>query len=111
MLRELPWGGLRALLRPLPGDAPGVAGLLAGLENAALLLLLATAALRSRRQDWGQPLVQAVVLLLLCWGTVYGLSVYNYGALARYKVQVWPLMLGLGLGLLRPAAIARSMPS
>ena len=99
VVRQLPAAEFTALFRPLPGDVPGVLGFLAGLENAALLLILAIALIRSRWADLRQPLVVWAVLLLAAWGAVYGLTVYNYGALVRYKLQILPLLLGLLLYL------------
>lgn len=95
VLRCLPAAVFTALFRPLPGEVRGVFGLFAGLENAGLLLLLIIAFGRSRWPEFREPLVLAGALFLLLWGVTYGFTVYNFGCLARYKLQVLPLLLGL----------------
>ncbi|MBX6365663.1 MAG: hypothetical protein IRZ00_17480 [Gemmatimonadetes bacterium] len=100
LLEFLPLGMFTALFRPLPGDVPSAFGLIAGLENLALLLLAAVAAYRARWRDLRDPVVLWVVLLLLIWSVAYAAVSYgNLGAAVRFKLQVLPALLALLLYL------------
>jgi hypothetical protein len=91
----LPVGMFTALFRPLPGEVWHAFGLLAGLENLGLLVLLGVAAVRFRRAHWRDPLVQ--------WGFCWWQSgppvrfrvVPEPGRRGSPKLQVLPVLVGL----------------
>lgn len=94
MLRFAPWGAFTALFRPLPGEVRNPFGLLAGVENVFLLLLLASAIVRARPRVFREPAVVWGVMLVLTWSFVYSfVSYYNFGAAVRFKLQILPILL------------------
>jgi len=98
----LPLGLFTALFRPLPGEVPNPFGVMAGVENVALLLFAAFAALRARLRDFLDPVVLWAVALLGAWASVYAfLSYSNLGSAARFKLQILPVLLLLLLYLAR----------
>ncbi|OLD95659.1 MAG: hypothetical protein AUI36_46090 [Cyanobacteria bacterium 13_1_40CM_2_61_4] len=106
----LPLGLFTALFRPLPGEVPNPFGVMAGVENVALLLFAAFAALRARLRDFRDPVVLWAVAVLGAWGSLYAfLSYSNLGSAARFKLQILPVLLLLLLYLARgrPAHRAR----
>ena len=101
----MPLGLFTALFRPLPGEVSNLYGLMAGVENVALLLLAGFAALRARLRDFRDPVVLWAVALLAAWGLLYGfLSYSNLGAAVRFKLQILPILLLLCLHLTRQRA-------
>lgn len=93
MIRFAPRGLFTALFRPLPGEVLNPFGMIAGLENAALLLLLARAIMNARMATLSDPLVQWAGVFVIVWGIVYGFTSYNLGAVVRFKLQILPLLL------------------
>jgi len=105
----LPLGFFTALFRPLPGEVPNPFGLMAGVENVALLLFAGFAALRARLRDFLDPVVLWAVALLGAWGSLYAfLSYSNLGSAARFKLQILPVLLLLLLYLARRRAPERA---
>lgn len=96
-----PIGAFTALFRPLPGEVLSPFGLLASIENVALLMLLWTAVKRTRWRELQEPMVIWAILLVLTWATVYGFLSQNLGTVVRYKLQILPVLLGLLLYLSR----------
>jgi hypothetical protein len=91
----LPLGVFTALFRPLPGEIGGLFGLLAGMENALLLLVFAWSLIRLVRGKWEFPVVFALAMLVW-WCSLYAfLSYQNLGTAVRFKLQVMPFMLAL----------------
>lgn len=114
MIAFMPIGAFTALFRPLPLEIPNAFGLLAGIENAYLLSLVLIGLMR-RGVGWlGTPVLLWAATTLIVWGAVYGFVSYqNLGTAFRFRVQVVPILLLLGLYLayshhLRPAASRRS---
>ncbi|CAA9362209.1 MAG: hypothetical protein AVDCRST_MAG68-4536 [uncultured Gemmatimonadetes bacterium] len=111
VLAFLPRGMFTALFRPLPGEVMNPFGLLAGLENLFLVVLLGLAVVRVKWSTLREPLVVWAILLLLTWAAFYGfISSHNMGAAVRFKLQMLPVLLGLLLYLSRrraPASPAR----
>lgn len=98
--RFAPSGIFTTLFRPLPGEVNNLFGVLAGLENALLVLLAIRAVVRTRLRELRQPLVVWAIMALLIWATVYSVASFqNLGTLSRYKLQIMPLFLGLLLYL------------
>ena len=96
MLRFLPWGMFTALFRPLPGDVMNAFGLLAGLENGVLVVLLVLAVWRTRWREVNSPLILCALGFLLAWSLFYSVISYiNLGGAARFKLQVFPILLTL----------------
>jgi len=105
----MPLGLFTALFRPLPGEVPNPFGVMAGVENVALLLFAGFAALRARLRDILDPVVLWAVALLGAWASVYAfLSYSNLGSAARFKLQILPVLLLLLLYLARRRPHARA---
>lgn len=94
LIRYAPQGAFSALFRPLPGEVLNPFGLMAGLEDAVLILLAIRALIRMRGRVFGQPVILAAIALLIVWSLLYGLiSAHNMGAAVRYRLQVLPVMI------------------
>jgi len=100
----LPLVIFNALFRPLPWDVPNIFGFLQGMDGMALLLLLFVAVKRSRWKDLKEPLVLWAIFFVLIWAALYGSVTCNWGTLARYKLQILPVLLGVLLYLSRRRA-------
>lgn len=99
----IPRGAFTALFRPLPGEVRHIFGLLAGVENLLLIGLLLLAVLRLRRDAIADPLIQALILLVLAWSVLYSVVSYqNLGTAVRFKLQILPVLLGLLMYLAFP---------
>ena len=100
MIAFMPVGSFTALFRPLPFEVMNAFGMLAGLENAFILSLFVVGLMR-RGFGWiRQPILLWAVSALLVWGAVYGFASYqNLGTAFRFRVQVAPILLLLGLYL------------
>lgn len=108
MVRFVPLGAFTALFRPLPGEIMNPFGLLAGLENLALLGLLAVALVRTRLRTLKDPLVGWAVVLVVTWASIYGFVSYqNLGTAVRFRLQILPVLIGLLLYL----AARRTVPA
>lgn len=102
VLLFLPLGAFTALFRPLPGEIMNPFGLLAGLENLALLGLLLVAVVRLRTARGADPAVVWAVAFVCAWASIYGfISYQNLGTGVRFKLQVLPVLVGLLLHLSR----------
>jgi hypothetical protein len=90
----LPRGAFTALFRPLPGEIGNIFGLLAGLENAGLLVLTAIALRRVQRSSFRDPMVCWGLAVVAAWVVVYAfISYQNLGSAVRFKVQILPVLL------------------
>jgi hypothetical protein len=88
------------LSRPWPWEGGTVLYVIAGLENLALLLVLAVALLAVVRGRGGQlPFALVLALLLYCGilATLLGLTTPNLGTLNRYRVTFLPFLVLLAL--------------
>lgn len=110
ILASLPLGMFTALFRPLPGDVMNAFGLLAGVENAFLLLLLAVAVKRTRLRELRQPLLAWALSLVFCWAAFYAFVSFNLGAAVRFKSQILPVLMLLLLYFARPRSPADAGP-
>lgn len=107
MIAFAPLGAFTALFRPLPGEVLNLFGVLAGLENLVLILLLWKAVQRTHFAELRAPLLVWAMALILVWATVYGFVSYqNLGTAVRFKLQVLPVLLGLLLFLSRRRSVA-----
>lgn len=96
MVTFAPLGAFTALFRPLPGEIPNMFGTMAGLENAALLVLVGLALLRARLASLRHPLVLWALVLVVLWAGVYGfISYQNLGTASRFKLQVLPVLVAV----------------
>lgn len=96
----VPMAAFTALFRPLPGELWNPFGILAGIENAWLLVLIVLSFKRSRWRDISHPVILWAILLLAFWAVVYGfVSAYNLGTGMRYRQQIFPILLGVLLYL------------
>ena len=91
-----------ALFRPLPGEVRNLFGLLAGLENLVFVILLIMAFFRTKLKELKDPLILWAIAICCIWGSLYGMINQNLGTFVRYKVQIFPIFLGLLLYLARP---------
>lgn len=105
----LPKGAFTALFRPLPGEVMNPFGLLAGLENLFLVVVLWLAILRTKLDVFRDPLVIWAALLVATWAGLYGfISYYNLGSAVRFKLQILPILLGVLLFVSqKPKALIR----
>ena len=102
----IPLGVFTALFRPLPGEIGGAFGLLAGLENTMLLILLLWSFVQLLRSNWQFPLIFALAFIVW-WSGIYAfLSYQNLGTVVRFKLQVMPFLIAL-IGF---AAAQRRLP-
>ncbi|MCL5062099.1 MAG: hypothetical protein M1443_02670 [Nitrospirae bacterium] len=109
-LAFIPLGMFTALFRPLPGEVLNPFGLLAGLENLILLLLLLRAAIRTKLHDLKNPVVMWASLFVLTWAIVYGfISYQNLGTAVRFRLQILPVLLCLLLYLGRQRKFAKKL--
>jgi hypothetical protein len=100
MLLFMPVGAFAALFRPLPGEILNPFGIMAGLENALLLGLIINGLMRRGLAWIGQPILLWAALTLGAWAAIYGFASYqNLGTAFRFRVQVVPILLMLGLYL------------
>lgn len=82
------------LFRPLPFDITNFSTAIAAMENSVVLSLAVVALFRMRFVYLREPLLIWTGLYILTWALLYGLIVLaNFGAGARYKLQVWPFMI------------------
>ena len=100
MIAFMPIGAFTALFRPLPFEISNAFGMLAGLENAFLLSLFVVGLMRRGLGCFRQPVLLWALTTLLVWSAVYGFASYqNLGSAFRFRVQVVPILLLLGLYL------------
>lgn len=96
LLAAFPLAAFTALFRPLPGEILNVFGLLAGLENTVLLLLLVLAVKRFRPGDLANPTVAWALMFVLVWTVAYAfISYQNLGTAVRFRLQVLPFLLAV----------------
>lgn len=82
------------MFRPLPFDITNFSTAIAAMENSVVLSLAVVALFRMRFVYLREPLLIWTGLYILTWALLYGLIVLaNFGAGARYKLQVWPFMI------------------
>jgi hypothetical protein len=100
MITFMPIGSFTALFRPLPFEVPNAFGLMAGIENLFMLSLFVIGIWR-RGFGWiRQPILMWALSALLVWGAIYGFASYqNLGTAFRFRAQVAPILLLLGLYL------------
>ncbi len=90
----VPFGAFTALFRPLPGEIRNPFGILSGLENLAALLLLVRAFRRSDKAARREPLVLWAASIVLLWSLFYAfISIQNLGGAARFRLQIYPILL------------------
>ncbi len=87
LVRYAPQGAFSALFRPLPGEVMNAFGLMAGLEDMVLILLLIRTVIRTRLRDLYQPVILSAITLIVLWSVLYGfISPHNMGAAVRYRL-------------------------
>jgi len=100
MLAFIPLGLFTSLFRPLPLEVPNIFGTFAGLENAGLLLLILCGVFRRGLGWMREPILLWAFSALIVWGAIYGFASYqNLGTAFRFRTQVTPILLLLGLYL------------
>ena len=91
-----PAAALNALVRPWLGESRQPLYVAAGLENAALLVLLALAAAAAVRRRAGHLPFALGLGLAVCCGALavlVGLTTANFGSLNRYRSELLPFLL------------------
>ena len=90
----LPFGAFTALFRPVLGEIRNPFGILAGTENLVTLLLLIRALRRADKATWRHPLVLWAVSIVVLWSCFYAfISIQNLGGAARFRLQIFPVLL------------------
>lgn len=106
----MPIGAFTALFRPLPGELLSTFGILAGLENLVLLVMLVQAYKRTHASELKDPRVLWAISLILTWSSIYGfISYQNLGAASRFRLQILPVLLGTLLFLRRDRSLEKSL--
>ena len=97
MLVFAPYGMFTALFRPLPGEVMNGFGLIAGLENLALIYLLFRFALKSQWNLWIRTRMGTwLITLVLTWSAIYCfISPQNLGSAVRFKLQILPILIAM----------------
>jgi hypothetical protein len=100
MIAFMPSGSFTALFRPLPFEIMNPFGIMAGLENAFILSLFVIGLMR-RGFGWiRHPILFWALATLVIWSAAYGFASYqNLGTAFRFRAQVAPILLLLGLYL------------
>jgi hypothetical protein len=102
LLPSMPSGMFTVLFRPLLGEVFSPLGLLAGIEGTFLLILFLVAIWRSRLEELRDPVILWASSLTLLWAIFYALGAsYNMGTIARYRLEILPILLCLLLYLAR----------
>ncbi len=89
---HLPYGTFAMLFRPLPGEVMNPFGLLVGMENAFILLLLYKAFRNFRWEYLDKTQCWALVYVLI-WAAFHGLVVLNFGTSVRFRLNMLPLLI------------------
>jgi hypothetical protein len=104
----LPYGMFSALFRPFVFDVPSLFGMVSGVMNLSLLMLVSYCSVmgslpRARAAQFGFYFLTCVV-----WSAVYGfISPANLGMGTRFQLQVLPFMISACAMLLESPAIVR----
>lgn len=98
MILFIPFGSFAALFRPLPGEVMNPFGMLAGVENGILLVLVLVGLWKNGFGWLREPVLLWATLTLVGWASIYGFASYqNLGTAFRFRVQVGPLLVLLAL--------------
>ena len=96
LARFVPFAMFTSLFRPFPGEVMNAFGLLAGVENAFLLLLVGYGFYKAFPYVHRSSVLLLTVLTVFFWSLFYCfISYQNLGTAVRFKLQVLPLMLSL----------------
>ena len=112
LVRHLPLAATNALVRPWLGESTAPQYVMAGLENALLLVLLMGALAAAGRGKSGQfPFELGLVLVVHCLvlAVLLGLTTPNLGSLNRYRSGLLPYLLLLLLQNDYAAAVLRRL--
>jgi hypothetical protein len=94
ILVYLPIGVITVLFRPLPGEVLNPFGILAGIENIILIILLWRTIKLKNWKLLKNPVIFWAISLITIWAIVYALgSSYNLGTIVRYRTQILPIIL------------------
>jgi hypothetical protein len=106
MLKFSPLGMFTALFRPLPGEVFNAFGLIAGLENALLLVFCVWTFRKVRFRGIRENFCWSFAFtLILTWAFFYGfISYQNLGSAVRFKLQILPIILILLHGIINKKA-------
>lgn len=106
MVAFMPLGAFTALFRPLPGEVMNAFGLLASVENVALLVALVWIVRTRRWRRLRSPEALWLIVTVLVWAAIYGFVSYqNLGTAVRFKVQVTPIIVLLVALAFYPAPV------
>ncbi len=107
--RQAPYALYITLVGPLFHITPGAMGLLAALENAAILLFVVLCLVYRRPPAlWDQPLLLFLVSYCVVLALVIGWTTPVLGAIVRYRTPILPFLLIAVLHLLdHPRLLAR----
>lgn len=107
----LPYGIFSSLFRPLPLDVLSMFGIVTGLVNLILLVLVVCSILFGAVSRRTAPALGFIGLTCLVWSVVYGfISPANFGMGSRFQLQILPFML-MGCAILLDRCVRHNSPS
>lgn len=89
-----PWALLSGLLRPFPGEIEGHTGMMAGIENLLLVVLLISSFFR-KWNGGDKVMLTSVIVYIIVLCILLALSAPNLGTLSRYRVGFLPFFVFL----------------
>jgi hypothetical protein len=96
VVRFMPWAMFSSLFRPFPGEIMNAFGLMAGLENAVLIVIVAYGLFKSAPFFHKSTTLLLTVLSIVFWAMIYCFVSYqNLGTAVRFKLQILPLLLSI----------------
>lgn len=94
--RFMPWAMFSSLFRPFPGEIMNAFGLLAGIENAVLIVIVAYGLFKAGPYLHKSSTLLLTVLSIIFWSMIYCFVSYqNLGTAVRFKLQILPLLLSI----------------
>jgi hypothetical protein len=96
VVRFMPWAMFSSLFRPFPGEIMNAFGLMAGVENSILLVVVAYGLFKAAPYIYRSSTILLTLLSITFWSAIYCFVSYqNLGTAVRFKLQVLPLLLAI----------------
>ncbi len=99
LLRAAPAAIVASYFRPFPWEANGAIAYLTAIESFLILLFSLYLLFRARIfgifRYFRHPFVQFCLIFALIFGFAVGITSFNFGALARYKIQSMPFFVAI----------------
>lgn len=87
-----PWALISGIFRPWLGEAGGLTGWAAAIENLVLLILVLALAFKKQWQTTSKMLLFSVLVYIFLLAVFLALSTPNLGTLSRYRVGFLPFL-------------------